>query len=356
MTGGLTLVPRRRARWMAAASLAIVAGVPAPRSAAAEVVLDSGHVDAVAPTLAGGQLTMKVKDGTAPGAPVFRDPGEVLFRVKPEARMTVQPGLPPGYAFLGAPGSTIWLLPQVQSDNPAVVWAGWSSESISAGQFAGDQVHWRLVGVDGPGPVQVYETDAFGSPRVLFNSADGLPDTELKPTGTHSHFNWIFHAAGLHRLRFEVSGTPAGAGAPITTGPVEYRFEVVGPAGGGGAGGGSGGGGDPGGGPGGGGQDGGAGDPSPTVRLGATVARARLKGRLLTLRLRVTRRSGVSVAVLRGKRVVARSKKRTVGASARRLRVRLNRRPVPGRYRVRVTVRSSGERVTRRIPMRVRAP
>jgi surface-anchored protein len=343
------------ARCVAAVILTMVAGALAPPAASGQVVLDSGHVDAVAPTFAGGQLTMKVKDGTAPGTPVFRAPGEVLFRVKPDARTTVRPGLPPGYAFLGPPGSTIWLLPQVQSDNPAVVWAGWSSESIPAGQFAGDQLQWRLVGLDGPGPVQVYETDAFGSPRVIFDTADGLPDTELKPAGTHSHFNWVFHAAGLHRLRFEVSGTPAGASAPITTGPVEYRFDVVGPAAGGGGGGGPGGGGDPGTGPGGGdGQGGGAGD-RPPVGLTLKVRAARLKGRLLRLRLRVTRRSRVSVAVLRRGRVVARAKKRTVGVRNRRLRVRLNRRLAPGRYRVRVTVRSSGERVVRRVRLRVRA-
>jgi surface-anchored protein len=324
---------------------AVVAGVAAP-AATAQVVLETGHVDAVAPAFAGGALTLQVKDGTVPSAPVFRSPSDVLFRVKAEARRTVQAGLPPSYAFLGPPGSTIWLLPQVQSDNPAVVWAGWSSESIPAGQFAGNQLQWRLAGVDGPGAAQLYETDAFGSPRVIFDSADGLPDTEPKATGTHAHFNWVFHAAGLHRLQFEVSGTPAGASAPVTTGPVEYRFEVVRPAAGGG-------GGDPA--PGGGGPGGGAADPSPSARLGAKVRSARLKGRRLTLRLRVTRRSRVSAAVLRRGRTVARSKPRTIGVSERRLRVRLSRRPAPGRYRVRVTARSNGERVVRRVTLRVRA-
>jgi surface-anchored protein len=335
----MTVGQGRRAWWVA---LSIVAAGAAAPAATAQVVLDRGHVDAVAPTFAGGRLALTVKDGTGSGAPVSRSPADVLFRVKPEARTTVQPGLPPGYAFLGPAGSTIWLLPQVQSDNPAVVWAGWSSESIAAGRFAGDQLHWRLVGLDGPGPAQVFETDAFGSPRVIFDSADGLPDTESKRTGSHSHFSWVFHAAGLHRLRFEVSGTPAGASAPITTGPVEYRFDVAGPPAGGG------GGGDPGGGGGG----GGGGEPPPTVRLGATVKGARLEGRMLTLRLRVTRRSKVSVAALRRGRVAARSRTRTVGPRARRLRVRLGRRLAPGRYRVRVTFRSTGERVVRRVALR----
>lgn len=340
--------------------MACVAAAYMAPSARAEVVLEVGHVDAVAPVFTDGQLAMKVKDGTG-ASPVFRDAGEALFRVKAQARTTVPSGLPPAFAFMGTPGSTIWLLPQVQSDNPDVVWAGWSSETIPAGQFEGDLLQWRLVGVDGPGPVQLYETDTFGSPRVIFDSADGLPDAESKATGTHSHFNWVFRAAGLHRLRFEVSGTPLGSGVPVTTGPVEYRFEVVGSGGGSGGGqGGGGSGGGQGGGSGGGlgggaggGQAGGADDPRRPAKFGARVARARSGGRTVILRLRVTRPSRATVAVLRGGRVIARSKARTVGVRRRQLRVKLDRRLAPGRYRLRVIVRGGGKRVVRHVPLRV---
>jgi putative ABC transporter-associated repeat protein len=350
MAARVTSARRRLARRLAVLALALAVSAVAAPGASAQVVLDSGHVDAVAPTVVGGQLSLKVKDGTTPGSPVLRDPAEVVFGVKPEARMAVPSGLPAGYAFLGSPGSTVWLLPQVQSDNPAVVWAGWSSEAIAAGQFAGDQLHWRLVGVDGPGPVQLYETDTFGSPRLFFDSADGLPDTEVKAVGVHSHFSWVFHAPGLHRLRFEVAGTPAASSTPITTGPVEYRFQVDGPAAGGrdgdgGAGGGTGGG-----------DTGGPGDARQPPKLRAGVTSARSNGRVLSLRLRVTRASRVSIAVVRRGRAVARAKSRRVRAGQRRLRFRLDRRLAPGRYRVRVTVRSGARKLVRSARLRVRAP
>jgi len=333
-----------RIRVALAVALAVGTALVAPAAAPAQLVLEQGHVDAVAPVYAGGALALTVKDGTGAGGPVIRAPGDVVLRVRPEARMAVPSGLPASFAFLGAPGATIWLLPQVQSDNPAVVWAGWSSESIPAGQFVGDQLQWRLLAVEGPGPVQMYETDPFGGPRLFFDSADGLPDTEPRPTGVHSHFNWVFHAAGAHRLTFEVAGTPVGAPAPVTSGPVQYSFDVVG----------EGGGEAPPPPPGGGGQ-GGPQAPKPAPpRLAARIQAAKVVGRTATLRLRVNHRSRVAVVALRGRRVVARSKWRALGPAQRRLRVRLGKALAPGRYRLRVVVRSGGRRIVRHRAVRIR--
>jgi hypothetical protein len=169
-----------------AAIAVVLAGWPAPAHAA-RVVLSTGHIDAVAPTLEGDDLRLLVKDGSGGGAPVPRQPDDVLFHVKPQARMQVPDGLGPEFAFLGRPGSDIWLLPQVQ--DPNLLWAGWSSETIGPGAFKDDRLRWTLNSVSGPGPVQLFDSGAFGEPRVFFDSGNGLPDTDLRPVGSHAHFN-----------------------------------------------------------------------------------------------------------------------------------------------------------------------
>jgi surface-anchored protein len=220
----LRLPGRRHAGAALLVLLAVLAGA-APAPAATRTVLSVGHVDAVAPQWRDGDLAMQVKDGTASGPAVLRDPQDVLFQVRPEAHMQVPGGLPPSFAFLGAAGDDVWLLPQTQSDNPDVVWAGWSSESVPTGAFAGNRLRWTLRSVDGPGPLQLFENGSFGEPMPIFDSAATLPQTVERPTGTHAHFNWVFHAPGLYRLGFEVAGDRT-AGGTASTGPVEYRFFV----------------------------------------------------------------------------------------------------------------------------------
>ena len=206
----------------AALMLVVLAAVPTTARAERKV-LSAGHVDAVAPTLAeDGSLSLEVKDGTGGGAPVLRHPDDVLFQVKPQARTKVPEGLPPAFAFLGAPGSDIWLLPQVQDSG--LLWAGWSSETIPPGLLKGDTLTWQLSSVEGPGAVQLFDNGPFGEPRVFFDSADGLPDSETRPAGSHAHFNWVFHAPGLYKLRFNVEAeTIAGSSRSLFA---EYRFFV----------------------------------------------------------------------------------------------------------------------------------
>ncbi|MBB4662849.1 choice-of-anchor M domain-containing protein [Conexibacter arvalis] len=211
-------------------SAALVAAL-APASASAELptqdrhVLSAGHVDAVGVHLDDGALRVRLHDDTG-AAPVERDPGDVLLHVKPQAAFTIPAGIPQiYYDTLGPAGSTVWMLPQTQ--DPDLLWPGWSSEQIPNGAVAGDRFAWRLLSVDGPAAFQLYEEGAFGlqPSGIRFNSADGLPDTTSMHAGTHAHFAWAFGARGLYRLRFEVSATPLG-GAEVSSGPVEYRIFV----------------------------------------------------------------------------------------------------------------------------------
>ncbi|MEU4563436.1 choice-of-anchor M domain-containing protein [Actinoplanes sp. NPDC023936] len=192
----------------------------APALAADTVVLSKGHTDAVDVHYEGGTLKLKVKDDTVSPA-VVRDPADVTFQVLPAAETTV-PDLP-AFSFLGAPGSKIWMLPQVQDAN--LLWPGWNTGRLNSGVFAGDKVSISLVGVDGPGDVTLFDTNSLGTPSIKFRSDDGLPDHLDVPVHTHAHAGWVFSATGTYTLKFQADATLAN-GTKVSTGPVDYKFVV----------------------------------------------------------------------------------------------------------------------------------
>ncbi|TDD44341.1 cell wall protein, partial [Kribbella antibiotica] len=145
-------------------------GTPGPTTTpCVTTVLSVGHVDVAARTV-GDRLRFQVKDGTKPGTPVWRDPATVAFQVKPEGDEIVPAD--PQYRFLGAPGSTIWQIPQTQAEN--LLWAGWNTESVDYSKLSGP-VHWSLDKVQGPGKLAVFQFDQFGAPLISFDSAKPLP-------------------------------------------------------------------------------------------------------------------------------------------------------------------------------------
>jgi surface-anchored protein len=197
---------------------------PAGDPAAGCVVLDDGHVDAIAPRVLDGRLTTQVKDGTAgPDRVVWREPDAVVLHLVPTARNTIPNN--PAYAFLGTAGNPVWLIPQTQI--PGIVWAGWNTEALSADTVSGD-VTVRLTEVDGPGNVAVFL--AGQAPTVVFNVADGLPDTLRVPLGTHAHANWGFTAEGVYRLTMTVTATLASGETQTDTDTYTFAVGDVDPA------------------------------------------------------------------------------------------------------------------------------
>jgi surface-anchored protein len=100
---------------------------------------------------------------------------------------------------------------------------------VEAGVFTNDQVTLKLCGVYGPGKVSAFTTDAFGSPTVLFNSRDGLPDTTTLSASGHQHANWAFTAAGTYRFVFSATAQLAETGAVISSAPMTVTFKVLNP-------------------------------------------------------------------------------------------------------------------------------
>jgi putative ABC transporter-associated repeat protein len=321
------------------------------------VVLGEGHVDYGARMVA-GQLRSQIKDGTQ-GADrvVWREPADVLFEIRPAAKLSVPSDA--RLRFLGPSGSSVWMIPQVQQ--AGILWAGWNTEELTSADVHG-AVTWTLQAVQGPGTVAVFQTGAFGDPDVIFNSADGLPDSRAVPLGVHAHANWTFSAPGRYALTFQMTATRAGGGALSDTQTLAVQVDA--PAAGG--------------------SDPPAGDPgqppaestppagdapnpqpdSPRSDGGDTptpltlsVSHARVRGRMLTFRAQLSQKSRLDVTVRRAGRVVTRAKARSVAATirSRTLTVRLGRTLSPGRtYKATIRVRTGGATATRTLTVRAR--
>ncbi|GAA1555862.1 hypothetical protein GCM10009804_10910 [Kribbella hippodromi] len=200
------------------AGLAALVLTVAPAQAA--TTISSGHVDAIDVDWTGSALTLDLKDGTVTPA-VDRNPADVVLNAVSTSKTTVPSNS--AYAFLGTPGSPVWILPQTQASG--IVWPGFSTEDVPSGVLSGNAVTVKLVSVAGPADVSVYTTNALGTPTVWFDSGNGLPDTRSIPVSTHSHANWAFEAAGTYTVVFEVTATTSG-GTAISTGQKTYTFTV----------------------------------------------------------------------------------------------------------------------------------
>lgn len=140
------------------------------------MVISVGHVDALDVHLSDGELELLLKDDTS-SPPVVRDPAEVVLQALPESVTEVPDD--PRYAFLGEPADLIWVLPQ--SQDPDLLWPGWSTERISAGALEDDQVTFTLEDVDRPGFVSIFNVNAFGDPVIRWHA-----DAAAGSTRTHS--------------------------------------------------------------------------------------------------------------------------------------------------------------------------
>ncbi|MDQ7909958.1 choice-of-anchor M domain-containing protein [Phytohabitans sp. ZYX-F-186] len=200
-----------------AGTLASVA-VAAPAQAV-PITLTSGHVDVLDLDYNSGALVLRVLDGTG-GTNVERNPADVIFRVPLAAKTTSVPG-GSEWAFLGT-GGTAWILPQ---DNVSgLLWAGWNADEVADGVFVNDEMTINLTAVSGPAGFSIY-TASGGTPTVLFDSGNGLPDAQTVPL-EHTHVNWGFDAAGTYTVTFNVTGNKVGGGT-VSSGSKQFTFEVL---------------------------------------------------------------------------------------------------------------------------------
>jgi putative ABC transporter-associated repeat protein len=192
-----------RALVAAAVALLLLAG---PAAAAERVVIGDGHVD-LGPRIVDGRWVLQIRDDTVE-PPRWRDLSDVVLQACAAARLEVPDGRE--FAFLGRPGESVWLLPQVQRDG--ILWPGWNTQAPEIVDEVVREVTWRLHGVRGPGRFALFSTEDFGAPRVLFSSDRAYPQELGIDVDTHVHGNWAFSAPGTYLLDVEMLATTRGHG------------------------------------------------------------------------------------------------------------------------------------------------
>jgi len=158
------------------------------------------------------------------GSAGIYETSEVALRVNSRSATLVPNN--PDFGFLGQPGELIYELPQHEEEG--LLFLGIASDEVEEGAFVGDQVQLNLKSVEGPGEIYLYSTDNFGKPSIMFNTADGIneSDTFLIKAGAHSHQSMAFSEAGTYRVGFDFSGKLAATGEEARSDEFELLFEV----------------------------------------------------------------------------------------------------------------------------------
>jgi surface-anchored protein len=226
--------PFRRCFVVAAITLGLLAvshAAESPVRANQErVVISSGHVDVLAPRVVDGTVRVQMRDDTVSPA-VWRDPSDVVLHVPDAARLTLPDDA--AFRFLGAPGDSVWLLPQVQQQG--LVWPGWNTQDPSLLALGNASMTLTLGAVEGPGRFVLFLTGSFGEPSVLLSTDRPLPQPMNLELNTHAHANWAFSAPGVYRLSVEmaVGGSRGTAVLTFAVGDIDpgSAFAVPAPTG-----------------------------------------------------------------------------------------------------------------------------
>ncbi|MBW3085280.1 hypothetical protein KEM60_01477 [Austwickia sp. TVS 96-490-7B] len=161
---------------------------PVARPATGAVAFSKGHTDLFYVTPQRGGLDMMLREDIT-GSGVLRRPEDVRLLVGDNAVMTVPSGLPEA-------GRQAYVLPITQ--NPQLLWPGWSTEPLRAAGMSAADID---VTVTGPGRVSLFSTGFGGKPSsVLTSGSLQLPGRIQVPTPAHVHANWIFSAPGTYTL------------------------------------------------------------------------------------------------------------------------------------------------------------
>ncbi|MGC7102727.1 choice-of-anchor M domain-containing protein [Amycolatopsis lurida] len=187
--------------------------------ATGQAVLSRGHVD-LGPRFANGEWTLMVHDDSA-DPPVWRHLDQTVFQVSDKAVLPVPDN--PAYSFIGAPGTPVHVVPQVQ--NPDVAWVGWNTQDPEVMETIDGGVTLTMTGLDGPGELFVYlQAGNFGAADVLWDSTKDGPQELWVDVNTHTHANWVFTRPGVYLVHAEVKADLID-GRTVTD-PAVLRFAV----------------------------------------------------------------------------------------------------------------------------------
>jgi surface-anchored protein len=172
-----------------------------------------------------GSNRLNIILGYDPGQRATND--QVYIVGNTNARITIPSN--PNFAFLGAAGAPVWVLPQ--SQNTALPYLGISAEDIPNGVFA-DPMALELVSVEGPGNFFAWAVSGAGQPPdVKFIATNGVvaPDfyTAHPFIGSHEHNNWGFSTNGLYRVTLRANGQFLGDATNTIGRDVAWAFQIL---------------------------------------------------------------------------------------------------------------------------------
>ena len=189
----------------------------------AQTRIGTGHVD-IGVAFENGMFDLHIHDETTD---TEFTPEEAILQVRTPSLTAIPPD--PRFSFLGTTGSPIWILPQIERDD--LLFLGIGAEEIGPGVFTQDQLRVTLKGISGPGHFYLYGTGGvLGDPVVRMNSRDGILDGSdfvSLQTGGHTDLNWAFTAPGIYTVSLEASGTLITGNQNVTSGLVDYTFEII---------------------------------------------------------------------------------------------------------------------------------
>lgn len=161
------------------------------------------------------------------------DPGQTASNTQAYivGGMNAQLAVPgnPNFAFLGSPGSPIWILPQ--SQNITLPYLGISAEDIPNGVFT-NSMELELVSVEGPGNFFAWSVSGAGNPpNIKFIATNGIVSTQFNKAtpsvGSHEHNNWGFSTNGLYRVTFRANGKFIGDATNTLGRDVAWAFQIL---------------------------------------------------------------------------------------------------------------------------------
>jgi putative ABC transporter-associated repeat protein len=168
--------------------------------ATGQAVLSHGHVD-IGPRFVDGEWALMVHDDSVDPS-VWRHLDETVFQVSDKAVLKVPED--PAYSFIGTPGTSVYVVPQVQ--NPDVAWVGWNTQDPEVMATIDAGVTLTLTGVEGPGELFVYlQAGNFGDADVLWDSTKDKRQDIWVDVNTHTHANWVFTQPGVYLVQTEVT-------------------------------------------------------------------------------------------------------------------------------------------------------
>ncbi|MGL4172651.1 MAG: choice-of-anchor M domain-containing protein [Actinomycetota bacterium] len=212
----------RRATAAAVCGLGAAALMMGPSAQAASLVsISQGHLDAIDVGFENNELEISIHDETVT-PDVERDPADVVMVVKRAAKWKVPND--PAFKFLGKPGATVWLLPEIEDSN--LLWPGIASEEIAAGALMDDTIRIEATAFSGPDGASLFTNGPSGEPQIIADSEDTLPDRLDMPVGQHIHANWAFEKAGAYHITVKAKAKLASNGQSIESAPAVLTFKV----------------------------------------------------------------------------------------------------------------------------------